>query len=229
MDIHKPKPWHGVREFLKEYVIIVVGVLTALGAEQAVEWLHWRHEIADSRQALGVELANNLRAVRSIEGENACIRARLDTLQAWANGQGARPPGPVLSPVFFFISNTTWEVTNSAQALAHFPLDLRRNSSTARACMDGLATRAGQSRTNVRRGSGWWRSPTSHGSKARTCGDCAKPLALRGSPTHVGEGTLRGCRIPPDRLPGATRTRPCLAPRATSSPTAAIPVRRLLM
>ena len=27
MDIHKPKPWHGVREFLKEYVIIVVGVL----------------------------------------------------------------------------------------------------------------------------------------------------------------------------------------------------------
>ena len=37
MDIHKPKPWHGVREFLKEYVIIVVGVLTALAAEQAVE------------------------------------------------------------------------------------------------------------------------------------------------------------------------------------------------
>ena len=29
MDIHKPKPWHGMREFLKEYVIIVVGVLTA--------------------------------------------------------------------------------------------------------------------------------------------------------------------------------------------------------
>ena len=34
MDIHKPKAWHGVREFLKEYMIIVVGVLTALGAEQ---------------------------------------------------------------------------------------------------------------------------------------------------------------------------------------------------
>ena len=44
MDIHKPKPWHGVREFLKEYVIIVVGVLTALGAEQGVEWLHWQAE-----------------------------------------------------------------------------------------------------------------------------------------------------------------------------------------
>jgi len=30
MDIHKPKPWHGLREFLKEYLIIVIGVLTAL-------------------------------------------------------------------------------------------------------------------------------------------------------------------------------------------------------
>jgi hypothetical protein len=29
---HKPKPWHGWREFLKEYVIVVVGVLTALAA-----------------------------------------------------------------------------------------------------------------------------------------------------------------------------------------------------
>ncbi len=45
MDIHKPKPFHGLREFLKEYGIIVLGVLTALFLEQAVEWLHWRHEV----------------------------------------------------------------------------------------------------------------------------------------------------------------------------------------
>jgi hypothetical protein len=35
MDLHKPRPWHSLREFLKEYLIIVVGVLTALGAEPA--------------------------------------------------------------------------------------------------------------------------------------------------------------------------------------------------
>ena len=38
MDLRKPKPWHSLREFLKEYLIIVIGVLTALGAEQAVAW-----------------------------------------------------------------------------------------------------------------------------------------------------------------------------------------------
>ena len=43
MDVHKPKAWHGLREFLKEYLIIVVGVLTALAAEAGVEQLHWRH------------------------------------------------------------------------------------------------------------------------------------------------------------------------------------------
>jgi hypothetical protein len=37
MAIHKPKSWTGWREFLKEYLIIVVGVLTALGGEQMVE------------------------------------------------------------------------------------------------------------------------------------------------------------------------------------------------
>jgi hypothetical protein len=49
MDIHKPKPWRGWREFLKEYAIIVVGVLTALAAEQGAEWHHWNHQVEVAR------------------------------------------------------------------------------------------------------------------------------------------------------------------------------------
>ena len=60
MDIHKPKPWHGVREFLKEYAIIVVGVLTALAAEQGVEWLHWRHMAHQNETQLAAGLQPNL-------------------------------------------------------------------------------------------------------------------------------------------------------------------------
>jgi hypothetical protein len=33
VNIHKPKPWHGAHEFLKEYGIIVLGVVTALALE----------------------------------------------------------------------------------------------------------------------------------------------------------------------------------------------------
>lgn len=52
MDVHKPKPWHNWREFLAEIATIVIGVLIALGAEQAVEWLHWRREVEAERGSL---------------------------------------------------------------------------------------------------------------------------------------------------------------------------------
>ncbi|MBV9549483.1 MAG: hypothetical protein JO256_07400 [Alphaproteobacteria bacterium] len=68
MDIHKPKPWHNWREFLKEYAIIVLGVATALGAEQALEWVHWQHRIADARATMVLEL-------RDDDGPQAFLRA----------------------------------------------------------------------------------------------------------------------------------------------------------
>ena len=50
MDIHKPKPFHGWRELLKEVGIIVLGVLIALGAEQAVSKIHERAQADDTRE-----------------------------------------------------------------------------------------------------------------------------------------------------------------------------------
>lgn len=63
---HKSNPWHGWREFLKEYAIIVIGVLTALAAEQAVQMLHWRADVAEARKALIAEVGAN--ALLSAQG-----------------------------------------------------------------------------------------------------------------------------------------------------------------
>jgi hypothetical protein len=82
MELHKPKPWHGVREFLKEYVIIVVGVLTALGAEQAVEWLHWQHEVDAADTALRKELHLNGTFAYEAVAAWPCEQRRLDELSA---------------------------------------------------------------------------------------------------------------------------------------------------
>jgi hypothetical protein len=76
MDIHKPKPWHGVREFLKEYVIIVVGVLTALGAEQTAEWLHWRHVTEIAEHSLRADVSENLDHARGWLSTWPCETAR---------------------------------------------------------------------------------------------------------------------------------------------------------
>ena len=56
MHFHLPKPLHGWRAFLGEVGIIVVGVLIALSAEQAVESLHW----AAKARAAKSELHNQI-------------------------------------------------------------------------------------------------------------------------------------------------------------------------
>ncbi len=96
MDIHKPKPWHGVREFLKEYVIIVVGVLTALGAEQAVEALHERGLAREAAEAIDAEMQDNVNRIAYRQAQRPCIDNRLKeitrVLADWPNGK-APPAG----------------------------------------------------------------------------------------------------------------------------------------
>src|SRR3954454_15364100 len=82
MDIHKPKPWHGVREVLKEYLIIVVGVLTALGGEQVVEGFHWRHVVGEAREALAVDEKRSLQWVAERDAESPCVAREIRTLGA---------------------------------------------------------------------------------------------------------------------------------------------------
>src|SRR3954468_24570741 len=107
VDIHKPKPWRGFREFLKEYLIIVVGVLTALGGEQVVEWAHRQTEVAEAREALHAELAANGGPGKFIGGEVGCLGEQLDVYEAWA--KGGPHPGEirVLVPA---LASSAWDV-----------------------------------------------------------------------------------------------------------------------
>ena len=98
MDIHKPKPWHGWREFLKEYVIIVVGVLTALAGEQLVETIHRNTELAETREALREEIAHNAGIVAYGVARDVCGQARDKQLTVWANGGPKPGPTPTAGP-----------------------------------------------------------------------------------------------------------------------------------
>ncbi len=125
MHLHKPKPVGAWGEFLSEIGVIVVGILIALALEQSVEWLHWRREIAETRQALGLEITYNVKAIEALDAQNTCLRQQLDTLGAWASGTAARPVGPVLLPLLYNLQTSTWDVANSGQVVAHFPLEMR--------------------------------------------------------------------------------------------------------
>ena len=125
MDIHKPKPWHGVREFLKEYLIIVVGVLTALGAEQGVEWLHWRHVIAEARHELKLDQMRLISRLGDRQAMSPCLARRLDELSAvldQAEVTRRLPPiGEIGQPGLVPWNLRSWSSLVSGGVLPHFP------------------------------------------------------------------------------------------------------------
>ena len=125
VEIHKAKPVHNLREFLTELGIIVLGVCIALAAEQAVEWLHWRHQLDQAREVLAAELSNNVAAGAERVVRERCLEERLDrvgdTLDA-ASRSGTLPPVADIG----YAPNRLWtrgawtSVLNS-QVASHFP------------------------------------------------------------------------------------------------------------
>jgi hypothetical protein len=81
MDFHKPKPWRGWRELLKEISTIVIGVLIALAGEQTVESLTWRHKTAEAETALRQELSINLSYAAEQQALGVCANRYIDILQ----------------------------------------------------------------------------------------------------------------------------------------------------
>ncbi|HET9161604.1 MAG TPA: hypothetical protein VFN88_13415, partial [Caulobacteraceae bacterium] len=127
MDIHKPKPWRGFREFLKEYFIIVVGVLTALGAEQVVQQIDWNTRVKDAEGDMQAELHENARAafarLTTVNCATAQIEARRNALIS--NREGGAPV-PRFSPYrrsAQLWSTDAWESAHSLQLTGHLPTD----------------------------------------------------------------------------------------------------------
>ena len=118
MDIHKPKPWHGFREFWKELGTIMLGVLIALGAEQAVEWVHREDEVREAKDALRVEMVANLTRIQSNTQQDACMRRYLERLSDW--GKGGPRPG-YTDVAFNGLSSTVWDIAKTG-AVPHMPL-----------------------------------------------------------------------------------------------------------
>ncbi len=139
VDIHKPKPWHGVREFLKEYVIIVVGVLTALAAEQGVEWLHWRHLVGQAREAVAKDQRTSMEWVGGVDRISPCMEARLDEIRVALNtaAETGRIPAELpnlANPPSYPWAMRGWDGVVSGQVLSHLsPEESGRYSAQASA------------------------------------------------------------------------------------------------
>lgn len=127
VDIHKPKPWHNLREFLKEYGIIVLGVLTALGAEQAVESLHWRHQVEAGEAALREDIRVLIADGATREALSPCLDRRLRAVAAVLDEAAAKGRLPAVgqlgTPGVLRWSLQSWDALVAAQTPAHMSHD----------------------------------------------------------------------------------------------------------
>ncbi|HEY3815254.1 MAG TPA: hypothetical protein VGL66_18700 [Caulobacteraceae bacterium] len=121
MHIHLPKPLHGWRALAGEIGIIVVGVLIALGAEQAVDAVRDGHKADEARTEIRAEIAQNVGEMAVRLRTDNCVRSRLDEigalLDARAAGQSPAQPIWIGRPQTFVMnSNRLAAVTSAGRA-----------------------------------------------------------------------------------------------------------------
>jgi len=129
MHVQLPKPLHGWRAFAGEVGIIVLGVLIALGAGQLVEWVHWRDEVADARQALDHEVAYDLGAIEKRQREAPCIDRRLREIRVMltggSSGLRAGPRSALGQPQLWRPRMDVWQAAVAGEVAEHMPLATR--------------------------------------------------------------------------------------------------------
>lgn len=118
----------GWRAFGIELVVVVLGVLIALFAQQWLEQVNIRNDLADLRAALDREVANNLAQVRARVAQSACLDRRLDQLETWQrdwrDGEGPAIEGTIGRPLAFGTTGNVWNLGASGIA-NRLPLDQR--------------------------------------------------------------------------------------------------------
>lgn len=127
MRFRLPRPVHGWHEFAYEIVIVVIGVLLALGGAQLIDTLHSRSEVASFRGAVDHELGRDLGVYARIIAQRPCTDRRLVELQRFLEDAGAgrrhrlaRAVGhPFVQTLFF----SAWD--NKGEVMDQLPLDLR--------------------------------------------------------------------------------------------------------
>lgn len=127
MEVHKPKLFHNWREFLKEFGIIVLGVLTALLFEQSVQSIEWREKvnaaIADMDNELSFGDGPQAYVRMSIQ---QCVATRLSAIRgSIESGDRAKARDLIAG---FWVPNRTWdslarEAATASDISAHMPHD----------------------------------------------------------------------------------------------------------
>jgi hypothetical protein len=121
------EPVGGWPAVIQEILIVVIGVLIALSAQQLVDGLQWRRKVSDFRSAIDAELGRNLESYRFRIEQRKCVRERLDQPGAWADahetGKGGRLRNAISRPLGVRLQFSVCD--QAGEAASHMPLKQR--------------------------------------------------------------------------------------------------------
>jgi hypothetical protein len=127
MEVHKPKLLHNWPDLLKEWGIIVLGVLTALFAEQAVQSFEWHQKVDAAIADMDNELTrgNGPQAYARLAMHD-CVASQLGDLRG-AIERGDRAQSQRLIEAFW-LPKRTWdslarESATASDIASHMPHD----------------------------------------------------------------------------------------------------------
>ena len=136
LDVHPPPhAAHGWRDFFVHIVTIVIGLLIAIGLEQAVEGIHHRQEVSEARAAIAQERIENQHQFATttelFRGETKRFQRNLAVLQYLQQHPGAAPeswPGKISWHCYITaFSTAAWQAAQHSGVTTRMsPADVRQ-------------------------------------------------------------------------------------------------------
>ena len=124
LDVHAPhEPIHGFRDFLLHLLTITVGLLIALGLENAAEAWHHRHQRREAEATIREELRENRaqmqEAQKTVHEELGMLVRVLGFLEDRSAGRAGDPAGLSLSFSEEPMQDSAWRTAASTGVLSY--------------------------------------------------------------------------------------------------------------
>jgi hypothetical protein len=147
LKLRPPNGWNSV---YWELTIVTLGVLIALGAQQLVESIDTKAEVAQLRGAIRAELADDRARWEDMRAADRCTLFRLGALERWAATApaGARLEQPYRLMIWNMHSDA-WDIAKTSPVAGNIPLDERLTYADLYASIDNMRDRLAEERINA--------------------------------------------------------------------------------
>jgi hypothetical protein len=146
----KLNPPHGWNAVAWELAIVTLGVLIALGAQQIVEDIHDREDVAQLRSAFRAELADDRARWEDMGAADLCTLERLDALDRWT---ATAPSGARLERSYrlmlWNMHSSAWDIAKTSPAAGSIPLDERLTYADLYSAIDNWREMLAEERINA--------------------------------------------------------------------------------